>query len=84
MPLTAIKQSFSTDLNEVDKLIISSLYSEVPLVQDIGKYIVKGGGKRLRPLLVLISAEACRYVGKHPGNNGCSYRVYPYSYPFTR
>lgn len=65
MPLTAIKQSFSTDLNEVDKLIISSLYSEVPLVQDIGKYIVKGGGKRLRPLLVLISAEACRYVGKH-------------------
>lgn len=65
MPLTAIKQSFSTDLNKVDKLIMSSLYSEVPLVQDIGRYIVEGGGKRLRPLLVLITSEACGYVGKH-------------------
>jgi octaprenyl-diphosphate synthase len=36
----------------------------VPLVEKIGHYIVAGGGKRLRPLLVLLSANACGYRGE--------------------
>jgi octaprenyl-diphosphate synthase len=63
MLITSLKHAVSTDLNKVDKLIMSNLYSDIPLVQDIGKYIIEGGGKRLRPLLVLISANACGYVG---------------------
>ena len=54
----------SNDLDKVDKLIISSLSSPVPLVQDIGKHIIQGGGKRLRPLIVLICAKACGYQGE--------------------
>jgi octaprenyl-diphosphate synthase len=63
MSLANLKQSVSEDLNQVDKLILSSLHSEVPLVQDIGKYIIQAGGKRLRPLLVLMCAKACGYKG---------------------
>jgi len=63
MLITRLKQVVSNDLNKVDKLIISSLYSDIALVQDIGKHIIQGGGKRLRPLLVLISANACGYSG---------------------
>ncbi len=62
--LTDIKKGFSTDLHQVDKLILSSLHSNVPLIQDIGKYIVQGGGKRLRPLLVLVCADLCAYKGQ--------------------
>ncbi len=63
MLITTLKQAVSNDLDKVDKLIMSSLYSDIVLVQDIGKYIIEGGGKRLRPLLVLISANACGYKG---------------------
>lgn len=63
MPITRLKLAVHDDLDKVDKLIIDSLYSDITLVQDIGKYIIQSGGKRLRPLLVLISAKACGYTG---------------------
>lgn len=43
---------------DVDKLIVSQLHSKVGLVENIGQYIVEAGGKRLRPLLTLLSAGA--------------------------
>ncbi len=43
----------------VNQLIIDQLYSKVPLVENIGHYLIEAGGKRLRPLLVLLSANAC-------------------------
>ncbi|MGB0468098.1 MAG: octaprenyl diphosphate synthase [Pontibacterium sp.] len=50
----------------VNDYIINHLGSNVPLVEKIGHYIVESGGKRLRPLLVLLSANACSYSGdKH-------------------
>ncbi len=49
----------------VNDYIINHLGSNVPLVEKIGHYIVEGGGKRLRPLLVLLAANACNYKGKH-------------------
>lgn len=48
----------------VNEFIINHLGSNVPLVEKIGHYIVESGGKRLRPLLVLISANACGYQGE--------------------
>ncbi len=48
----------------VNRLIIDKLYSNVPLVENIGHYIVKAGGKRLRPLLALLSANSCDYKGQ--------------------
>ncbi len=65
MLLTDLKHTVFADLQKVDKLIMSSLHSDVGLIQDMGKYIIQGGGKRLRPLLVLFSAKACGYAGEH-------------------
>ncbi|MDO6784592.1 polyprenyl synthetase family protein [Neptunomonas phycophila] len=49
----------------VNDFIINHLGSNVPLVEKIGHYIVESGGKRLRPLLVLLAANACQYKGDH-------------------
>ncbi len=49
----------------VNDYILNHLGSTVPLVEKIGHYIVESGGKRLRPLLVLLSANACGYKGHH-------------------
>ncbi len=50
---------------EVDRVLRESLGSEVVLIRQISEYIVGGGGKRLRPALVLLTARACGYQGKH-------------------
>lgn len=49
------------DFNAVDGIIRKQLTSHVPLVEKIGDYIVSAGGKRLRPLLVLLSGSALGY-----------------------
>lgn len=52
------------DFRAVNELIIDSLSSHVPLVEEISHYLIEAGGKRLRPLLVLLAANACGYKGK--------------------
>ncbi len=47
----------------VDAVIRARLHSEVVLVNQVGEYIVNSGGKRLRPALVLMSAQAFGYQG---------------------
>jgi len=49
------------DMNKVNHLIQSSLYSEVVLINQISQYIINSGGKRLRPIIVLLSANAFSY-----------------------
>ena len=56
----------AADLQRVDAVIRSRLGSDVALVHQVAEYIVAGGGKRLRPALVLLSAHAAGY----PGNSG--------------
>jgi octaprenyl-diphosphate synthase len=53
------------DFSEVNDLIIRQLYSDVGLVENIGHYLIEAGGKRLRPLMVLLCARALGYTGKH-------------------
>ena len=54
------------ELERVNTTIKARLFSEVPLVEDIGQHLVNAGGKRLRPILVLLSAKALGYEGdKH-------------------
>lgn len=52
------------DFAAVDQLVKDSLSSNVPLVEEISGYLIEAGGKRLRPLLVLLCAKACGYEGK--------------------
>lgn len=49
------------DFDAVNQLILGSLSSHVPLVEEISNYLIEAGGKRLRPILVLLSAKACDY-----------------------
>ena len=56
--------SFAPALSEVDKVIRESLRSDVVLVTQVAEYIVNSGGKRLRPALLVLSANACGYQGR--------------------
>lgn len=51
------------DITSLNDMILKELHSDVALVNKIGEYIIAAGGKRLRPLLVLLSAKACGYKG---------------------
>jgi octaprenyl-diphosphate synthase len=53
------------DMAEVDRLIRASLDSDVVLIRQIAEYIIGSGGKRLRPMLVVLAARACGYEGGH-------------------
>ena len=52
------------EMKAVDELIIERLSSDVVLINQMGHYIVKNGGKRLRPALVLLSAGVCGHTGE--------------------
>lgn len=65
MNSTAIYSLITNDMQAVDAVIRARLYSDVPLVRQIAEYIIAGGGKRLRPALLLLSAGALQYSGKH-------------------
>lgn len=51
------------DFAAVNQLIIDSLSSHVPLVEEISQYLIDAGGKRLRPLLVLLASKSASYEG---------------------
>ncbi|WP_295449109.1 polyprenyl synthetase family protein [uncultured Thiodictyon sp.] len=63
MDLSAIRLPVAEDTKAVDALIVRRLQSDVALINQIGHYIVRSGGKRLRPLSVLLAARACGYRG---------------------
>lgn len=56
MTLNHIQSYIADDMQAVDAVIRSALRSEVPLINTIGEHIIGGGGKRLRPALVLLSS----------------------------
>jgi octaprenyl-diphosphate synthase len=53
------------DSQAVNQLILARLSSDVALINELGRYIINSGGKRLRPLLVLLASRACGYQGEH-------------------
>jgi octaprenyl-diphosphate synthase len=61
--IAALRSLLADDLVRVDNLIRDSLHSDVALINQLSHYIINSGGKRLRPMLVLLSANACQYRG---------------------
>ncbi|HEU5359848.1 MAG TPA: polyprenyl synthetase family protein [Candidatus Deferrimicrobiaceae bacterium] len=51
------------DLRTVEKALVAHLQSPVPLIPVVGKHITLSGGKRFRPAVLLLVAEACGYTG---------------------
>ena len=68
MPLSALPTHapVAHDFQQVNRVIHARLASGIPLIETIGHYIIDSGGKRIRPLLVLLAARALGYQGdKH-------------------
>jgi octaprenyl-diphosphate synthase len=61
--LATIRSLVTDEMGAVDSLIQASLHSDVALINQLSHYIINSGGKRLRPMLVLLSAKACHYEG---------------------
>ncbi|WP_355661996.1 octaprenyl diphosphate synthase [Halomonas salifodinae] len=59
-----IHAAVAEDFAAVNRTIQAQLASRVPLVETIGNYITESGGKRLRPLLVLLAARSLGYQGE--------------------
>jgi octaprenyl-diphosphate synthase len=64
VPFDAVINLAREDMAAVDRLISASLESDVALVSQVSHYIVASGGKRLRPLIVLLAARAFGYEGE--------------------
>ncbi|PIE37483.1 MAG: octaprenyl diphosphate synthase [Gammaproteobacteria bacterium] len=58
-----VRAVVASEFEQVNQLIVEQLHSDVAMVENIGHYIIDAGGKRLRPLLVLLAAKACNYQG---------------------
>ena len=61
--LENLSKLLAADMQSVDQVIRERLHSEVVLIRQVAEYIIGGGGKRLRPALVLLSAGALGYRG---------------------
>lgn len=59
----AIRALSSDDMQAVNNQIMQRLQSDVPLVNQLGFYIISGGGKRMRPMLTVLAARALNYQG---------------------
>jgi len=64
MRIEDIRSLVDEDMATVNRMIQDRLSSDVVLINQLGSYIINSGGKRLRPLLVLLAARACGYQGK--------------------
>src|SRR6202043_1371532 len=63
MTLEDIRALVKDDLASVNDVIRARLKSAVPLVDQIAEHIISGGGKRLRPMLVVLAGRACGHEG---------------------
>jgi octaprenyl-diphosphate synthase len=57
--LQSIRALVQKELQAVDEAIRRGFHSTVPLVDQVAEHIIGGGGKRLRPLLVVLAGRAC-------------------------
>ena len=71
MIFSEIMNLLSSDLEEVEKEIKKNFYSDVVLIPDVSEYLSSSGGKRIRPLLLLLSSRACGYSGHKAIKHSC-------------
>ncbi len=61
--LAEIMTLVSDDLSAIKRHIENQIESDIPLIREIGRYIVDAGGKRLRPITLLLAARSLGYQG---------------------
>jgi octaprenyl-diphosphate synthase len=63
MEIQEVFNMYLEEMEGVETLIESRMHSYVQLIPEISDHIIKSGGKRLRPLLLIISSDLCGYRG---------------------
>ncbi len=64
MSIHRIKELVKADLTSVNHLILDKINAQSGLIDDLGNHLIKNGGKRLRPIIVILSSLACNYKGQ--------------------
>jgi octaprenyl-diphosphate synthase len=65
MQIQDVFSAYKEDLQEVEKYLNRHITSEVKLIPEVSHHLIDSGGKRFRPLLLLICAELCGYKGNN-------------------
>lgn len=60
-----LMQLVGNDMERVNSLILSKTGSDVKMIPEIAKHLIDSGGKRLRPMITLATAQMCGYEGDH-------------------
>ncbi len=63
--LDDLKSLVASDMQRVNRVITDNLASNVVLINQLSQHIILSGGKRLRPILVLLAAKSCHYEGEN-------------------
>ncbi len=64
MDIKTIQALIDADMQKVNETILAQLNSEVTLINQLGYYIIQSGGKRIRPMIAALSANALGYRGE--------------------
>lgn len=65
MQIQDVFSAYKDALQQVEKYINANIHSEIKLIPEVAQHLIKSGGKRFRPLLLLICARLCGYQGKN-------------------
>ena len=65
MSIDEIQKLADLDMQKVNQNILAQLNSDVPLIGQLGFYIVQGGGKRIRPLIAVLAARSLGFGGSN-------------------
>lgn len=57
MNIEDIKKDFSVEMKMIEDCIIKSLHSNIDLIENVGEYVILYGGKRVRPLIVMLFSK---------------------------
>jgi octaprenyl-diphosphate synthase len=60
-----IQKLLQQEIKQLDETITNRLSSDVALINQISKYIINSGGKRIRPILLILTTKALNYQGQH-------------------
>ena len=72
MDFNDVTRIFKDDLSRLEQSIQENYQSDVALIPGIGDYLLKNGGKRIRPLMLMVGTRLCgRDVGERVVRHGC-------------
>jgi octaprenyl-diphosphate synthase len=72
MNIKDIWEYYGKDLAAAEDKILETLKAASPIVYDVGRHIFTGGGKRMRPLLVILCSRISGYRGEKTATLACS------------